>query len=405
MLVLKNAVLIDGKNKEPIKNSIIIIDKNQIIDVGEHVACPEIAQVIDLKGFTILPGLIDLHVHCGGIVKLIPGEPDFVDMKHSNNYEEARKHAIVNGVTTLRSCGDFFPDTVIVRDELAAGRLTGPRFFVSGMQFTAPGGHPAYTIMGGDPYILEHSIKLADNPEKARADVRMLIDGGVDYIKAQLSSLDSWNYPRRLPKLDLKILEAIIDESHKHNRKTIVHAETPQDAFDAAIRGADSVEHLVVVRAPSAEIPKGFIELMVKNGTHVVPTMYITKAYTETNPPPKRYEELKSIIKMLYEAGVNITTGTDAGAPDIQFGEATHLDMQCMVEAGMSPMDTIIATTGKAAENLGKEKELGTIEKGKLADLIVISGDPLADIANTRNIKLVIKDGKILVDNIHAIKR
>jgi imidazolonepropionase-like amidohydrolase len=355
---------------------------------------------MDLKGYTILPGLIDLHVHCGGIVKLKEGEPNFVDMKDSNKYEEARKHSIANGVTTLRSCGDFFPDTVIVRDELASGKLPGPRFFVSGMQFTAPGGHPAYTIMSGDPHILKYSIKLVDNPQKAREDVRMLIDGGVDYIKAQLSSLDSWNYPRRLPKLDLDVLEAIIDETHKLNHKTIVHAETPQDAYDAVKRGADSVEHLVVVRAPSADVPEGMIELMVKQGTHVVPTMYITKAYTETNPPPKRYTDLKNVIKLLYDAGVNITTGTDAGAPDIQFGEATHLDMECMVEAGMSPMDTIIATTGKAAENLGKQKDLGTIEKGKLADLIVISGDPLVNIANTKNVKLVMKDGNILVNHL-----
>ena len=405
MLVLENAMLIDGKNRLPKKGTKVVIDKNRIVDVSEHVSYPETAQILDLKGYTILPGLIDLHVHAGGIVKLKEGEPNFVDMKYSNKYEEARKHSIANGVTTLRSCGDFFPDTVIVRDEISAEKLPGPRFFVSGMQFTAPGGHPAYTIMSGDPYILKYSIKLADDPEKARADVRMLIDGGVDYIKSQLSSLDSWHYPRKLPKLALNVLEAIIDEAHKHNHKAIVHAETPMDAYDAVKRGADSIEHLLVVRADSAEVPEGLIELMVKQGTHVVPTMYITKVYTESNPPPKRYNDLKNIIRRFYEAGVNITTGTDAGAPDIQFGEAIHLDLECMVEAGMSPMDAIIATTGKAAENLGKEKELGTIEKGKLADIIVISGDPLVNIANTKNIKLVIKDGKIIVDNIHLKKK
>jgi len=405
MLALKNATLINGKSKKPVKNATIVVDGNRIIDAGERVSYPQSAQVIDLKGYTVLPGLIDLHVHAGGIVKLVPGEPNFVDMKASDDYKDAREYSIANGVTTLRSCGDFFPDTVIVRDKVAAGKLTGPRFFVTGMQFTAPGGHPAYTIMGGDKYVLDHSVRLVDDPVKARAEVRMLVDGGVDFIKSQLSSIDAWNYPRKVPKLSLKVLEAIIDEAHKHNKRTIVHSESPQDAFEAVKRGADSVEHFLVNSADSAAIPDGLIEMMIKQGTHVVPTMFITKYYAAHSPGLKMYDELKAAIGRLYKAGVNVTTGTDAGAPDIQFGEATHLDMECMVDSGMSTMDTIIATTGKAAENLGKQNELGTIEKGKLADIIAIAGDPLADINNIRNIKLVIKDGKILVDKIGLKKK
>lgn len=400
MLILENAVVIDGVGKAPLKNAKVVIEGNRIADVGENVSYPPSVRVIDLKGYTVMPGLIDLHNHVGGIVKLVEGEPTFVDAKVSDNYREARVHAIANGVTTLRSCGDFMPDSVTVRDEIAAGRIEGPRLFVAGMQFTAQGGHPAFTIMGGDPYVLKHSIKLPETREQARADVREMVDAGVDYIKAQLSSLDSWQYPRRLPKLNLDLLDAIIDEAHKHGKRAIVHAETPDDAFDAVKRGADSLEHLVVVRAWSADIPDGFIDAMLKSKAHVVPTMYITKLYTGHNPEPKRYGDLMGVIKTLYDAGVNISTGTDAGAPDVQFGEATHLDMECMVEAGINPMDVIIATTSKAAENLGQQKDLGSIEKGKLADVIAISGDPLADIANTKNIKLVIKDGRVMIDNI-----
>jgi imidazolonepropionase-like amidohydrolase len=259
--------------------------------------------------------------------------------------------------------------------------------------------------MGGDPYVLEHSIELPETEAEARDDVKRLVDAGVDYIKSQLSSLDSWHYPRKLPKLKLDLLEAIIDEAHKRGKKAIVHAETPDDAYDAVKRGADSLEHLVVVRAWSADIPDGFIDAMIKHKAHVVPTVYITKHYTAHNPEPKRYDDLLRVIKTLHDAGVNISTGTDAGAPDIQFGEATHLDMECMVDAGMSPMDVIIATTSKAAENLGYEKEFGSIEKGKLADVIAISGDPLANISNTKNVKLVIKDGNIMVDNIGLAKK
>jgi imidazolonepropionase-like amidohydrolase len=400
MLALTNARLVDGTAQEPIDRATVLIEENRILDAGSHVRYGESAQVIDLQGLVLMPGLVDLHVHCGGIVKLKPGEPHFVDMELSDKYADAREHSIANGVTTLRSCGDFFPDIVQVRDELSSKKLAGPRFFVTGVQFTAPGGHPAYTIMGGDPYIVENAIILAHDPVKAREGVRAMIDGGVDFIKAQLSSFDAWNYPRKVPKLSLDVLEAIIDESHKLGHRAIVHCETPQDALEALKRGADSLEHLVAVSADSADLPDELVDLLLQTKAHVVPTLVVTKLYTDRTPGPKRYTELRDNIGVLYRAGVNISTGTDAGAPDIQFGEAVHDEMQLMVDAGMSTMDTIVASTAKAAANLGRQDELGTIEKGKLADLIAVEGNPLEDIANTRNVKLVVKDGDILVNRL-----
>ncbi len=403
MLVLINGTLIDGTGREPVNKATVVIEGNRITDVGTNVKYPEKATVVDLKGLVIMPGLMDLHVHCGGIVNLKPGKPNFVDMEVSWKYADTRELSIANGVTTTRSTGDFFPDIVKVRDEIAAGKLYGPRFFVTGMQFQAPGGHPGHTIMGGDKYTLEHSIREVDDPKKARDEVKKLIEGGVDFIKTQLSSMDIWNYPRKVPKLRLDVLDAIVDEAHKHNHRVISHAESTQDAFDAVKSGADSIEHTLMIGAEPTEILDGTIEMMLKQGTYIVPTFAITATYDGRYPGvPLRLEILKKNIKRFYDAGVNIATGTDAGAPDVQFGEATHLEMKLMVEAGMSPMDTIVSTTKKAAENLGKGKELGTIEKGKLADIIVVDGNPVKNITDAKNIRLVMKDGKIMLDKLLA---
>ncbi len=401
MLVLRNARLIDGTGREPVAGASVVIEGDRIEYAGTAPQYGETATVIDLDGLVLMPGLIDLHVHCGGIVHLEEGEPNFVDRKASDDYSEARKHAIANGVTTLRSCGDFFPDCVGVRDDINAGRLPGPRLSVSGVQFIAPGGHPAYTIMGGDPYILEHSVVMTDDPRVGREEVRRVVDGGVDFIKAQLASFDAWNYPRKLPKLSLDVLEAVIDEAHKLGRRVAVHSEAPQDAYDAIMRGADSIEHLMAVGSDTADLPDGLLDLMLKNGTYVVPTLAVTSLYTDLHSGPKKYPEFKVNLAAIYRAGVNVVAGTDAGAPDIQFGEAAHIEMELLAGVGLSNMDAILAATGKAAACLGWQEELGTVEKGKLADLVAVSGDPLTNISDTRNVKLVVADGKVVVDRLN----
>ena len=403
MFALTNALLIDGTGREPVENASVVVSDNRIADVDVQGGYPEQARVIDLKGMALMPGLIDCHVHCGGIVdyNLEDGGVPFGGRVALNDYEDVRTRAIANGVTTVRSMDDFFPDIVEVRDEIAAGRLQGPRFFVCGPFFTAPGGHPGFTIHGGLKWITDYALRQVSEPKQAREEVKKLVDGGVDFIKAGLADVDLWRYPRKVPKLDLKVLEAIVDEAHKHNRRAACHCETPQDGLDAVKAGVDSIEHLVLAGAESAEIPDGLIESMLEKNSFFVPcaaTPYMFKDWL-TNLPT-RYWDLEIITKTLYDAGVNIALGTDAGAPKVQFGEALHLEMELMERMGLSPMDIIVAATRKAAENLDAADVLGTIEKGKLADMIVVSGNPAAQISDAKNIQLVIKDGKVLTDRL-----
>jgi len=408
MLALTNGLLIDGTGREPVENATVVVSGDRIHDVDLQGGRPEQAKVVDLKGLALIPGLFDCHVHCGGIVDyhLEDGGVPFGGRVALNDYEDVRTRAIANGVTTVRSMDDFFPDIVEVRDEIAAGRLPGPRFIVCGPFFSAPGGHPGFTIHGGLKWITDYALRQVSEPSQAREEVKKLVDGGVDFIKAGLADVDMWRYPRKVPKLDLKCLEAIVDEAHKHGLRAACHCEAPQDGLDAVKAGVDSIEHLVLAGAESAEIPEGLIELMLEKNSYFVPCAATPYTFRDSLPNlPTRYPDMEIITKAVYDAGVNIALGTDAGAPDVQFGEAVHLEMELLQRMGLSPMDILVSATKRAAENLDLADDLGTIEKGKLADMIVVSGNPAVRLSDAKDVKLVMKEGRVLVDKLGAVLR
>jgi imidazolonepropionase-like amidohydrolase len=168
--------------------------------------------------------------------------------------------------------------------------------------------------------------------------------------------------------------------------------------MDAVKAGADSIEHGILPGANSFDFSDDLIKIMLDRGTYFIPTLAI--AWANKDAYPDLFAGLKTTLKKLHDAGVNIAAGTDSGTPGVVIGKGLHKELELMVEAGISPMEAITAGTGNAADNLRKANELGTIEPAKLADIIAVPGDPLKDIRDTRQIKLVIKDGKILVNRV-----
>jgi imidazolonepropionase-like amidohydrolase len=409
VLALANLRLIDGTGNGPIENTAIIIDGNRIQNIGLVTGYPDNTSVIDLRGLTVMPGLIDCHLHLGGLTVDQPGKAigkvSLKDMAsfffdYSRSYAHRRRLAIENGVTTIRSAGDHYPHIIRLRDKIAIGKLSGPRIFAPGPIITAPGGHPAGTIYKGNRYIVENAVRQIPDVNTAREEVRKLVEGGVDCIKAVCSDLNPIDTTQKVPKLSLDVLEALTDETHRHNLRLMVHTGTPQESMDAVKAGVDSIEHGILPGAGSFDFNDDLIKMMLDKGTYFVPTLAI--AWANKNAYPDLFACLKRTFKKLHDAGVNIAAGTDSGTPGVVIGKSLHKELELMVEAGVSHMEAIIAATRNAADNVAKVSELGTIEPGKLADVIAVSGDPLKDISNTREIKLVMKDGEILVNRIDA---
>ncbi len=407
MLALTNVRLIDGTGHGPIENMAVIIDGSRIKNVGPVTGYPDNTDVVDLQGLTVMPGLIDCHLHLGGLTVDQPGKAigkvSFVDMAsffwdYFRDYAHRRRLAIENGVTTIRSAGDHYPHIIRLRDKIAAGKLSGPRIFAPGPTITAPGGHPAGTIYKGNRYIIRNATRQIAEVSGAREEVRRLVEGGVDCIKAIYSDIDPMDITHKVPRLSLDVLEALADEAHQHNLRLMAHTGNPQETMDAVKAGADSIEHGILPGADSTEFEDDLVKMMLDKGTFFVPTLAIAWAYKEAYPAV--FSGLKQTVKILHSAGVNMAAGTDSGTPGVVIGKGLHKELELMVEAGISHMEAITAGTRNAAANLGKPNELGTIESGKLADIIAVSGDPLKDIRDTRQIKLVIKDGKILVNRL-----
>jgi len=409
VLALTNLRLIDGTGRGPIENMAIIIDGKRIKNVGLVTSYPDNTNVVDLRGLTVMPGLIDCHLHLGGLTIDQPGKAigkvSLKDMAsfffdYSRNYAYRRRLAIENGVTTIRSAGDHYPHIIRLRDKIAVGKLSGPRIFAPGPTITAPGGHPAGTIYKGNRYIVENAVRQIADVNTAREEVRKLVEGGVDCIKAIYSDINPVDTTQKVPKLSLDVLEALADETHRHNLRLMVHTGTPQESMDAVKAGADSIEHGILPGANSFDFNDDLIKMMLDKGTYFVPTLAIAWANKDTYPDV--FTGLKRTLKRLHAAGVNIAAGTDSGTPGVVIGKGLHKELELMVEAGISPMEALIAGTTNAADNIAKASELGTIESDKLADVIAVFGDPLKDIRNTREIKLVIGDGEILVNKINT---
>jgi imidazolonepropionase-like amidohydrolase len=180
----------------------------------------------------------------------------------------------------------------------------------------------------------------------------------------------------------------------------MVHTGSQKETMDAVKAGADSIEHGILPGGDSHEFDNDLITMILNKGTYFVPTLAIAWAYKDAYPDV--FSGLKKTFKKAHNAGVNIAAGTDSGTPGVVIGKGLHKELELMVEAGISPVEAIMTGTRNAADNLGKGNELGTIEPGKIADIIAVSGDPLKDIRDMREIKLVIKDGKTLVSRINT---
>jgi len=404
MLVLTNARLIDSTGGPPVVDATIVLDGSRIIAAAPNTRHPSDAQVLNLHGLTVLPGLIDAHVHFGGFVVDDPDwqftywsiVPFFLD--YARGFKKRRILALESGVTTARSAGDNHSQILHLRDRIETGKLAGPRIVAAGPIFTAPGGHPAGTIYKNNRYVIDHATRQVDDPDEARVEVRRLATDGVDHIKAVYGGANPFDLEHPVPKLPPSVLQALVDEAHRQGLPAMVHVGTADDAMEAVSAGADSLEHGILPGADSAECPAELVNAMLDHGAFFVPTL--TAAWAMKRMFPDALGHAMHWVAEMQRAGVPIALGTDAGAPGVVIGRSAHTELQLLVESGLTPTEAIVAGTRNAASIIRRADHLGTIEPGKQADLVAVAGDPARNIRASREIQLVVKNGTIVLDRL-----
>ncbi|RMD90031.1 MAG: amidohydrolase family protein [Calditrichaeota bacterium] len=399
LIAVKCGRLIDGVRDRPLINAVILIDGDKIKDVGTNIKIPEKAKIIDLSNYTVLPGLIDAHTH----VCLTPEDeqgrsPVLYKSIPYRTIEGVRnaQRDLQAGFTTLRdvdSEGADFAD-VAIRDAINRGLIQGPRMQVSTMAITITGGHMNIPDLAPQIHVPQLA-DIADTPfEKIKA-VRRQIKYGANWIKIYVTgTLRHINRKTLEPltQMSLEEVKMIVEECKRWDIPVAAHAYGGEGATNAILGGVRSIEH-------GFFLTEDQLHLMVEHGTYWCPTLsvYIPNTEEERRDPlrQKIVESHKKTFQRALKLGVKIAFGTDAGA--FEHGQNAR-EFKLMVDYGMKPMDAIKAATSVAAELMRWQDKVGSITRGKFADIIAVKGNPLEDITILQKVAFVMKGGKIIIN-------
>src|SRR6267378_3938927 len=408
-IALKAARLFDGKSSSLLQNAVVIVRGDKIVDAGSNLPVPSGAQLIDLGDATLAPGFMDAHTHLTA---------DF-----SGNYNERRlqqldlnvseqairatafaRATVEAGFTTVRDLGSRFVASrefvdVALRNSINMGVIVGPRMLVATKGIGATGGH--FDPSGGFRDFLfgrepDYTDGIANGPDEIRKAVRFEVKNGADVIKAAVSGgVLSLGDEVDTPQLTPAEITALVDESHRLRKKVAVHCHGDQAAREAIEAGVDSIEHGSFMKPET-------LTIMKKKGTFLTPTLLASDWIMKKidNYPPAlqlkakeataaRSEMFRNAVKM----GIKISFGTDAAV--YPHGQNAK-EFKLMVDLGMTPIDALKSAMANDADLLGIAQKVGTLEKGKLADIVAMPGDPTVDITATERVSFVMKEGKII---------
>ena len=394
-VVIANARIFDGTGRS-IERGAIAIFGERIGIVTEGSETPPADLLIDAEGMTALPGFIDVHAHISSFAGFVALDSQAkLDQWLAEEVAGTLDAMLEAGVTTVLSPGDFFPVILEVSERLATGALRGPRLLAVGPAFTAPGSHPATTVCAGNPFCRSQVAAEVGDPGQARAKVREVAKAGVAAIKVVYGRL-----PRNLPTMDDAVLAALGEESAAQNLPLIAHVPASASVPMAVRLGVDQLVHTPWVG------PVDFAEMLRDGNIGVASTVGIFARLLNDDgdvvngfgrPLNEAFRrQILENVRALADAGVEIAFGTDT-PPMMTYGEAVLAEIEMLGEA-LHSEEIVGALTHDAARYLGLGEELGTIEPGKIADIVLLNGDPLKDLADFGKIAMVIKNGALVVD-------
>ena len=389
--LIEAGCMVDGLGGEPKENVDILIDGQHIVAIGPRRSLPDVsAVVIPAHERMVLPGIIDAHVHIG-----FDASSDPAYTAKNQSAAEMTIHGVRNardllaaGVTTIRTLGTPHHIDFFLRDGINNGLIEGPRMIAAGRSLTVTGGHGHY-------YRIE-----ADRPDEMREATRDQIKAGANVIKITVTGgVMTPGIRPGIPKFTLEEIQGVVREAHKAGVRVAVHAEGKQGVNDALAAGVDSIEHGYFMNNDEG------LDLLLERGAYLVPTIMAYDLIAnggERGVPAEAVENARMALEYntvgfrnALDAGAKIAMGSDAGTAFNDHGRSWR-ELSFMVKNGMKPMHAIVAATRNGADLLGLGERLGTLEVGKLADIIVVDGDPLSDIAHIGNVTCVIKGGQIV---------
>lgn len=402
-VILKARWLIDGSGTPPMANPAVVVEGDKITGVfrgdAPTGAVPTDAQVLEYSGATLLPGLIDCHVHLnlpgdGTPLPVFVQEPDGVLVTTSAH--NART-ALQSGITALRDCGGRSTTTFELRRTLHLGYGEGPRLVLCGPPITITGGHCWY--FGGE----------VDGIENVRRKVREMVKLGADYIKVMATGGGTPGTISWLPAYRKEEIFALVDEAHRLSRKIGIHCLCAEAIEYSTEAGADQIEHAgFMVASGAQEFRPDVAEKIARAGAVVSTTLAVARHVVKAMLAKERrtaeeqalldrwqvmLEQNLAQFRGLLKAGVKFVAGNDAGWRFTPFDSMVD-ELELINEGGLSTMETIVAATSRAAQALGLEKKVGVIRAGLEADIIAVQGNPMESLATIRNILMVMKVGR-----------
>jgi imidazolonepropionase-like amidohydrolase len=397
-LVIAGATVVNLAGGPNLKDAVVVIEGDRIRSVGPRVTTPVPAEasVIEADGLFLVPGLVNLHVHLGLVLpgNLAADLADETEAELALRMAGNARRTLEAGVTTIRIPGDPRHADIGLKKAIERGEVPGPRIVSAGEMVDITGGHGAE----GETY---------DGPYELRKAARREIAAGASWIKIAISggiATPRGDIAEALMTGDE--IEAVVDAAHRFGAKVTAHSGSPRATSTAVDAGIDCIEH-------GYFLTREVLRKMKERGTWLVPTIVVSQPATmpffeRIGSPPWYLERVKSVgprhweaLRMAIEEGVSIGLGTDQFPFEENDGTiATVREAEYYVEAGMTPLQALGSMTLQAARLLGSEREIGSLEPGKLADVVATASDPSRDISALRKILLVVKGGVVIRDEI-----